>query len=166
MGLPKCAGKSFLSDRHINDSHAYSGAEIHPLSAQQPLNARHRPLDFLDKVVSGIQLERCVDAFTLVKSLDLLCIFLNRFQDWITGLGLPVPQGEVRTVRPPFRLIGEDVLLETRKPQGTGHALYPREHIRPVDNPAKEYPAIPRHAGDSASSFSALGMISPASSRR
>ena len=100
-------------------------AEGHSLSAQQSLDAHHRPLNPLDEVVSGIQLEHCVDAFVLVKTLNLLCIFLNRFQDWITGLGLPVPQGEVRTVRPPFRLIGEDVLLETRKPQGTGHAPHP-----------------------------------------
>ena len=49
----------------------------------------------MDKVVSGIQLEHRVDAFALVKGLDLLCIFLNCFQDWIAGLGLFVPQRAV-----------------------------------------------------------------------
>ena len=56
------------------------------------MNARHRPLDPLDKMVSRIQLEHCVDALVLVKGLDLLCIFLNCFQDWIAGLGLLLPQ--------------------------------------------------------------------------
>ena len=77
-------------------------AEDYPLSAQQPLNACHRPLDSLDKVVAGIQLEHRVDAFALVKSPDLFCIFLYCFQNRIAGLGLFVPQGEVDAVRPRF----------------------------------------------------------------
>lgn len=64
--------------------------------------------------------------------------FLNCFQNWIAGLGLPVPQGEIDAVRPAFRLVGEDVLLETRKPQRTGHAPYPGEHIRPIDGVQSE----------------------------
>ena len=64
----------------------------------------------MDKVVSGIQLEHRVDAFALVKGLDLLCIFLNCFQDWIAGLGLFVPQREIDAVWPALRLVGEDVL--------------------------------------------------------
>ena len=80
------------------------------------MNARHRPLDPLDKVVSGIQPEHCVNALVLVKGLNLLCFFLNCFQDWIAGLGLLVPQGEVDAVRPALRLMGKDVFLETRKP--------------------------------------------------
>lgn len=100
-------------------------AEGHPLFAQQPLNARNGPFDPLDEVISGIQLEYRVDALVLVKGLDLLCIFLNCFQDWITGLGLFVPQREIDAVRPVLRLMGKDVFLETWKPQGAGHAPHP-----------------------------------------
>ena len=67
-------------------------AKGHPLFAQQPLNARNGPFNPLDEVISGIQLEHRVDALVLVKGLDLLCIFLNYFQNWIAGLGLFVPQ--------------------------------------------------------------------------
>ena len=80
------------------------------------MNARHRPLAPLDKVVSGIQMERRVDAFVLVKGLNLLCIFLNCFQNRIAGFGLFVPQGEVDSVRPALRPVGKDVFLETWKP--------------------------------------------------
>ena len=99
-------------------------AEDYPLSAQQPLNACHRPLDSLDKVVAGIQLEHRVDAFALVKSPDLLCIFLNCFQDWIACLSLLVPQREIYAVRPTLWLVRKDVLLHTGKPEGAGHASY------------------------------------------
>ena len=87
-------------------------AEDYPLSAQQPLNACHRPLDSLDKVVAGIQLEHRVAAFALEKSPDLLSIYLNCFQDWIACLSLLVPQREIDAVRPALRLVGEDVLFE------------------------------------------------------
>ena len=89
---------------------------------KRQLNACHRPLDSLDKVVAGIQLEHRVDAFALVKSLDLFCISLYCFQNRIAGLGLFVPQREIYAVWPALRLVGEDVLFEARKPQGTRHA--------------------------------------------
>ena len=85
-------------------------------------------------MISGIQLEHRVDALVLVKGLDLLCIFLNCFQDWIAGLGLLVPQREIDAVWLALRLVGEDVFLETWKPQGTGHTPHPGEHICPVDS--------------------------------
>ena len=92
----------------------------------------------MEKVVSEIQLELCVDTFTFVKSPDLLCIFLNCFQDWIASLVLPVPQGEVDTIRSPFRLVGKDVFFKTWKPQGAGHTPYPRKHICPIDGVQSE----------------------------
>ena len=126
--LPQRLSKSFLRDRRINFSHAYSKNKS--LRTAVYLFSSHWmpaavPLDPLDKMVSRIQLEHCVDALALVKSLDFLCILLNCFQNRIACLGLPVPQGEIDAVRPALRLVGEDVLFETRKPQGARRAPHP-----------------------------------------
>ena len=95
------------------------------MSAQQPPDTSHRPLDPLDEVVAGIQLKHRVDPLPLKEGMDRLCVLLNGFQDRIAGLGFPVPQRELDTVRPAFRLMGEDVLLESWEPQGAGHAPHP-----------------------------------------
>lgn len=95
------------------------------LPAQQPLNPGSGSLGALSKVVDRVQLEHRGDAFALVKSPDFLCVLLNCFQNWVAGFGLLVPKGEVQAVRPALRLVGKDVFLETRKPQGTGHTPYP-----------------------------------------
>ena len=125
-------GKSFLCGRRINFSHAYSKnkGKGHPLSAQQPLNARNGPLDPLDEVISGIQLEHRVDTFALVKSLNLLCIFLNCFQNRIAGLGLFVPQREIDAVRPAFQLVGKT------------YSLKPGNHKEPDMHPTRENTSV------------------------
>ena len=78
-------------------------------------------------MISGIQLEHRVDTFALVKRLDLLCIFLNCFQNRIAALGLFVPQREIDAVWPAFRLMEKDVFLETRK-----------NHMEPNMHPTRE----------------------------
>ena len=122
---PLPAGK-FLRCGRIKFSHAIQRirAESHPLPAQQPPDTGHGALDPLSQKVG----------------MDRLCVLLNGFQDRIAGLGLPVPQGEVYAVRPALRLVGEDVLLETRKPQRTGHAPHPGEHIRLANGIQGEQP--------------------------
>ena len=119
--LPLPVGKFFRCGR-ISFSRAIQRirAEGHPLPAQQPPDTGHGTLDPLDEVVARIQLEHRVDPLPLKEGLDLLCIFLNCFQNRIAGLGLPVPQGEIDAIRPAFRLMGADVLLEPWKPQGAG----------------------------------------------
>ena len=122
---PLPAGK-FLRCGRIKFSHAIQRirAESHPLPAQQPPDTGHGALDPLDEVVAGIQLEHRVDPLSQKVGMD----------------GPPVPQGEVYAVRPALRLVGEDVLLETRKPQRTGHAPHPGEHIRLANGIQGEQP--------------------------
>ncbi|WP_294552300.1 fibronectin type III domain-containing protein [uncultured Pseudoflavonifractor sp.] len=91
------------------------------LPAQQPLNPGGGSLGALDKVVTGVQLKHRIGTFALVESPEFLCVLLNSFQNWVEGFSLLASKEEVHAVRLPFRLMDEDVLLETGKPQGTGH---------------------------------------------
>ena len=97
---------------------------------------------------AGIQLEHRVDAAALVKSPDLLCIFLDGFQDRVAGLGPLVHQGKADTVQPVFWLVGEDIRPEPRRLQGAGHAPHPREHVRPADGTQGEQArqGVPGHS--------------------
>ena len=98
------------------------------LSAQQPRmpTTVRSPLD---KVVTEIQPEHCVNAPTLIEVPNFFRILLNFFQNRVAGPGFLLrvlvslsPQREVYTVRPALQLAGADVLLESRKPHRTGHA--------------------------------------------
>lgn len=76
----------------------------------------------------------------MIEGLDLLRILPDAPQDWVPGLALLVPQGEVDAVRPALGLIGEEVLLHAGKPEGAGHAAHPGKQIRLVEGVQGEQP--------------------------
>ena len=169
---PLPAGK-FLRCGRIKFSHAIQRirAESHPLPAQQPPDTGHGALDPLDEVVAGIQLEHRVDPLSQKVGMDRLCVLLNGFQDRIAGLGLPVPREKYMQSAQRFGSWEKTYSLKPgnhREPD-----MHPTRENTSVwqmaykaNSPAREYPAIPRHAGGPGSSFSASGMISSTSSRR
>src|SRR5699024_7849224 len=91
------------------------------LPAQHPGNTGSGAFHALDKVVARVQLEHCVDPPALVISAYLLGVLLNCAKDRIPGFALLISQREIDAVRPALWLMGEDVLLHTRKPEGAGH---------------------------------------------
>ena len=110
------------------------------LPAQHPDNTGSGAFHALDKVVARVQLEHRVDPFALVISAYLFGVLLNRAQDRILGFALLIPQRKVHTIWPTLWLMGKDVLLHTRKPEGAGHAAHPGKHVRLVDGVQSEQP--------------------------
>lgn len=92
--------------------------------AQEPAKASGGALRSMVVVATRILLKHRVDPLALIEGLNLLRILPDAPQDWVPGLALLVPQGEVDAVRPAFGLMGEEVLLHAGKPEGAGHATY------------------------------------------
>lgn len=110
------------------------------LPAQHPDNTGSGALHALDKVVARAQLEHRVNPFTLVISAYLLGVLLNCAQNRIPGFALLIPRRKVHTIWPTLWLMGKDVLLHTRKPEGAGHAAHPGKQICLIDGIQSEQP--------------------------
>ena len=92
--------------------------------AQEPTKACSCALHRMIVVVTRIQLEYRINPLALVESMNLFCVLPDTSQKWGSSFVLLVTQGKVHVVRQTLRLMGEDVLLYSGKPERTGHAPY------------------------------------------
>ena len=84
-------------------------------------------------MIAWIQLERCVNALASIEGVNFLCVLSNISQNRVSSFTLVVPQGEIHAVRPALWLMGEDILLHSRKPERAGHAAHTGEQICLID---------------------------------
>ena len=101
--------------------------------AQEPAKTGNCTFYSLVIVIAWIQLEHCVNALALIEGVNLLCVLSNTSQSRVSSFALLVPQGEIHAVRPALWLMGEDILLHSRKPERAGHAAHTGEQICLID---------------------------------
>ena len=101
--------------------------------AQEPAKASGGALHRMVIVISGVQLKHRVDSLGLIEGLNLFRILPDAPQNWVSDFALLVPQGEIHAVRPALWLMGEDILLHSRKPERAGHAAHTGEQICLID---------------------------------
>ena len=95
--------------------------------AQEPAKACSGAINSMIVVVPRVQLKHRVDPFVLEEGLDIFCVLADASQDRISGLALLISQRKVHAIWPLFRLMGEDILFHTWKPERAGHAPYTRK---------------------------------------
>lgn len=101
--------------------------------AQEPTKACSCAFHSLVIVIAWIQLERCVNALASIEGVNFLCVLSNISQNRVSSFTLFVPQGEIHAVRPEIWLMGEDILLHSRKPERAGHAAHTGKQICLID---------------------------------
>lgn len=99
-----------------------------------------------------------INPFALVESMNLFCVLSDTSQNRVSSFALLVTQGKVHTIWTSLWLMGEDVLLHSRKPKRAGDAAYTRKQIRLVDGiqrkrPSQGVPSDPSPTRDSANLF-------------
>ena len=103
----------------------YSQAGGGPNSpAQEPTKACSCTLRSTIVVIAQIQLEYRINPLALIESMNLFCVLPDISQKWVSSFILFVTQRKVHVVRQTLWLMGENVLLYSRKPERTGHAPY------------------------------------------
>ena len=119
--------------------------------AQEPTKACNCALHRIIVVVTRIQLEYRINPLALVESMYLFCVLPDTSQKWVSSFVLLVAQRKVHVVRQTLWLMGEDVLLYSRKPERIGRAPYTEKQVRLVDGIQRKQPGqrIPSNSAPS-----------------